>query len=84
MQNEPADRTLGRDRDGDPGAERLAEWDQARCRIARRRKIIGGPRIVKQPEFARTAGRSAEAAIRQRDKPGAVGNELAEAVGAIA
>jgi len=78
----PAEGPLGAKRNRHGSAERLAEQNNAACRIARRGEFISGARIADQAVFGRPAARAAEAAITKRQQAGAAGGEPSESVGA--
>ena len=79
VEHHAGDRLLGRERDRDAGAERLAPQRDPCAGIARGRERIDGARIVDQPVLGRRTGRAAIAAIRERDQARAVGGDAQKA-----
>ena len=75
------DRLLGRERNRNAGAERLAPHGDA-TRIALRRERIGGARVLDQAGFGRRAARAAIAAVAERQQPDALRDDPPEAIDA--
>ena len=81
LEDQLADRPLGREPRRDAGAEGMTPQDDALRRIARDRERVGGRGVAMQALLGRRSGRAAVAAEVHRDQSGAVGDGGAVAFG---
>src|SRR5581483_11541772 len=78
IENERGGRLLCRERDRNAAADRLAPEHELAGRIARRGKVIERERVGNEALLTRASVRTGIAAIRQRQKARAVGNQRLE------